>query len=82
MTLMVLSAFSAIGPGGPHLDSGGAFSTDSGAVCRRLQLTHEPSQHRRAKAIRTSWKPLRRQRRLYDYEVSLTTTPFQLEQRH
>jgi hypothetical protein len=65
-------------------DSGGAFtSTVFTAVCHRLQIHHEPMESSHG----DSYKNLREthfnvQRRLYDYQFSLTTTPTELAQVH
>ena len=65
-------------------DSGGAYiSNDFTAVCHRLGIDHQPIKSTHGE----SYKNLREthfniQRRLYDYQFALTTTPLEFEQVH
>ena len=65
-------------------DSGGAFtSNEFEAVCTRLAINHEPIES----TTGDSYKNLMEthcniQRRLYDYQFSLTTSPIEFEQAH
>jgi hypothetical protein len=73
--------------GVPHTlisDSGGAYtSNDFEAVCRRLQLQHETIQSTQGESYQNLMEThFHIQRRLYDYQFSLTTTPLALEQQH
>src|SRR5215831_1000304 len=65
-------------------DSGGAYiSNDFDAVCTRLQLQHETIESTKGKSYQNLVEThFNIQRRLYDYQFSLTTTPLELEQRH
>jgi transposase InsO family protein len=65
-------------------DSGGAYiSDDFEAVCTRLQIDHTTLVSTQGESylhwIETHFNI---QRRLYDYQVALTRTPAELEQRH
>jgi transposase len=65
-------------------DSGGAFtSNDFEAVCRRLQIRHEPMESSKGGSY-LNWMEshFNVQRRLYDYQFALTTTPTAFEQAH
>jgi transposase InsO family protein len=65
-------------------DSGGAFtSNEFEAVCTRLQIDHQPMESTKGESYRT-WMETHcnGQRRLYDYQFSLTTTPMECEQAH
>jgi transposase InsO family protein len=65
-------------------DSGGAFiSKDFEAVCRRLQIYHAPMESTKGGSY-LNWLEthFNVQRRLYDYQFSLTTTPAEFEQAH
>src|SRR6516165_1195428 len=65
-------------------DSGGAFiSNDFEAVCRRLQMHHEPMESTKGGSY-LNWMEthFNVQRRLYDYQFSLTATPVEFEQAH
>src|SRR5215510_6134258 len=65
-------------------DSGGAFTSGAfEAVCKRLEIQHEPI----VSAQGESYKNLMEthfniQRRLYDYQFSLTQTPLEFEEAH
>ncbi len=65
-------------------DSGGGYtSNDFEAVCTRLQLRHEAIQSTKGESYQNLMEAhFNIQRRLYDYQFSLTTTPLALEQRH
>jgi hypothetical protein len=65
-------------------DSGGAYtSTDFEAVCTRLQLRHETIVSTQGESYQNLMEThFNIQRRLYDYQFSLATTPLELEQRH
>src|SRR4029453_6802236 len=65
-------------------DSGGAYtSADFEAVCTRLQLRHETIVSTQGESYQNLMEThFNIQRRLYDYQFSLTTTPLELEQRH
>ena len=65
-------------------DSGGAYtSTDFEAVCTRLQLRHETIVSTQGESYQNLMEThFNTQRRLYDYQFSLATTPLELEQRH
>jgi transposase InsO family protein len=65
-------------------DSGGAYtSNDFEAVCARLQLRHETIESTKGESYQNLVEThFNIQRRLYDYQFSLTTTPLALEQRH
>ena len=63
-------------------DSGGAFiSNDFEAVGRRLQIHHEPMESTKGGSY-LNWMEthFNVQRRLYDYQFSLTATPVEFEQ--
>jgi Integrase core domain len=65
-------------------DSGGAYtSVDFEAVCTRLQIQHETIVSTQGESY-MNWMEthFNIQRRLYDYQFSLTQTPAELEQRH
>jgi transposase len=65
-------------------DSGGAFtSNDFEAVCHRLQIHHELIESTKGESY-LNWMEthFNVQRRLYDYQFSLTTTPAEFEQAH
>jgi transposase len=65
-------------------DSGGAFtSNEFEAVCHRLQLHHEPIESTKGESY-LNWMEthFNVQRRLYDYQFSLTQTPAEFEQAH
>jgi transposase InsO family protein len=73
--------------GVPHTlvsDSGGAYtSNDFEAVCARLQIRHETIESTKGESYQNLMEThFNIQRRLYDYQFSLTTTPLALEQRH
>ena len=73
--------------GVPHTlvsDSGGAYtSNDFEAVCARLQIRHETIESTKGESYQNLMEThFNIQRRLYDYQFSLTTTPLELEQRH
>jgi transposase InsO family protein len=65
-------------------DSGGAYtSNDFEVVCSRLQLRHETIVSTQGESYQNLMEThFNIQRRLYDYQFSLTTTPLELEQRH
>ena len=59
VALMVLYSLSPLWrPGDLISDSGGAFSNEFEAVCTRLEINHEPIESTKAKATRTSWRPI------------------------
>jgi transposase len=65
-------------------DSGGAFtSNEFEAVCTRLQIDHQPIESTKGESY-LNWMEthFNVQRRLYDYQFSLTTTPLEFEQAH
>lgn len=65
-------------------DSGGAFtSNEFEAVCTRLQIDHHPIESTKGESS-LNWMetPCKVQRRLYDYQFSLSTTPLEFEQAH
>ena len=65
-------------------DSGGAFtSNEFEAVCTRLQIDHKPIESTKGESYR-NWMEthFNVQRRLYDYQFSLSTTPMECEQAH
>jgi transposase InsO family protein len=71
--------------GVPHTlvsDSSGAYtSNDFEAVCRRLQLQHEAIQSTKGESYQNLMEThFNIQRRLYDYQFSLTTAPLELDQ--
>jgi putative transposase len=65
-------------------DSGGAFtSNEFEAVCTRLQIDHRPMESTKGESY-LNWMEthFNVQRRLYDYQFSLSTTPMEFEQAH
>jgi hypothetical protein len=65
-------------------DSGGAFTANAfEAVCHRLQIHHELIESTKGESY-LNWMEthFNVQRRLYDYQFSLTTTPAEFEQAH
>jgi putative transposase len=65
-------------------DSGGALtSNEFEAVCTRLQIDHQPIESTKGESY-LNWMEthFNVQRRLYDYQFSLTTTPLEFEQAH
>jgi transposase InsO family protein len=65
-------------------DSGGAFtSNEFEAVCTRLQIDHQPIESTKGESY-LNWMEthFNVQRRLYDYQFSLSTTPMEFEQAH
>jgi transposase len=65
-------------------DSGGAFtSNEFEAVCTRLQIDHQPMESTKGESY-LNWMEthFNVQRRLYDYQFSLSTTPLEFEQAH
>jgi len=65
-------------------DSGGAFtSNEFAAVCTRLQIDHKPMESTKGESY-LNWMEthFNVQRRLYDYQFSLSTTPLEFEQAH
>ena len=65
-------------------DSGGAFtSNEFEAVCTRLEINHEPIESTKGESYKNLMEThFNIQRRLYDYQFSLTTTPMEFEQAH
>src|SRR6266542_6060277 len=65
-------------------DSGGAYiSADFEAVCQRLQIHHEPIVSTQGESYKNLMEThFNIQRRLFDYQFSLTTTPAEFEQVH
>ena len=65
-------------------DSGGAYiSEDFEAACRRLQIHHEPIVSTQGASYKNLMEThFNIQRRLYDYQFSLTQTPAEFEQAH
>jgi transposase len=65
-------------------DSGGAYtSNEFEAVCTRLQLLHETIESTKGESYKNLVEThFNIQRRLYDYQFSLTHTPMELERRH
>jgi transposase InsO family protein len=65
-------------------DSGGAYiSDDFEAVCQRLQIHHEPIVSTQGESYKNLMEThFNVQRRLFDYQFSLTTTPAEFEQVH
>jgi transposase InsO family protein len=65
-------------------DSGGAYtSNDFEAVCARLQLQHEAIESTKGESYKNLVEThFNIQRRLYDYQFSLASTPAELDQRH
>jgi transposase InsO family protein len=65
-------------------DSGGAFtSNEFEAVCTRLQIDHKPMESTKGESY-LNWMEthFNVQRRLYDYQFALTTTPAEFERAH
>jgi hypothetical protein len=65
-------------------DSGGAFtSNEFEAVCHRLQIHHEPIESTKGESY-LNWMEthFNVQRRLYDYQFSMTISPAAFEQAH
>jgi putative transposase len=65
-------------------DSGGAFtSNEFEAVCTRLQIAHKPIESTKGESY-LNWMEthFNVQRRLYDYQFALSTTPMEFEQAH
>ena len=65
-------------------DSGGAFTSDAfEAVCHRLGIDHQPIESTKGDSY-LNWMEthFNLQRRLYDYQFSLTQTPTEFEQAH
>ena len=65
-------------------DSGGAFTSDAfEAVCQRLAIQHEPIVSTQGESYKNLMEThFNIQRRLFDYQFSLTQTPAELEQVH
>jgi hypothetical protein len=65
-------------------DSGGAFtSNEFEAVCTRLQIDHKPMESTKGESYLNGMEThFNVQRRLYDYQFSLSTTPLEFEQAH
>jgi hypothetical protein len=65
-------------------DSGGAFTSDAfEAVCKRLTIHHEPIVSTQGESYKNLMEThFNIQRRLFDYQFSLTQTPAELEQVH
>jgi transposase InsO family protein len=65
-------------------DSGGAFTSDAfEAVCQRLEIHHEPMVSTQGESYKNLMEThFNVQRRLFDYQFSLTQTPAELEQVH
>jgi hypothetical protein len=65
-------------------DSGGACTSDAfEAVCRRLQIQHTPIVSTQGESYKNLMEThFNIQRRLFDYQFSLTQTPAELEQVH
>src|ERR671932_374643 len=65
-------------------DSGGAFtSNEFEAVCTRLEINHEPIESTKGESYKNLMEThFNIQRRLYDYQFSLTTSPIEFEQAH
>jgi hypothetical protein len=65
-------------------ESGGAYISEAfGAVCDRLEIHHEPSGSPQGDSYKTLMEtPCNVQRRLYDYQFSLTQTPAEFEPVH
>ena len=86
VTLMVLST-ACLRYGAPHhliSDSGGAFtSNEVTAVLQRLQIAPNPLLSTQGESYKNLMEThFNIQRRLYDYQFSLTTTPAECEQAH
>ena len=86
VTLMVLYTACLRYAAPQHLisDSGGAFtSNDVTAVLQRLQITPNPLLSTQGESYKNFMEThCNIQRRLYDYQCSLTTTPAEFEQAH
>jgi hypothetical protein len=65
-------------------DSGGAFTShEFEAVCTRLQIDHQPMESTTGESYLNGMEThFNVQRRLYDSQFSLTTTPLEFEQAH
>jgi transposase InsO family protein len=65
-------------------DSGGAYiSKEFEAVCARLDIDHQTIISTQGESYMNLMEPhFNIQRRLYDYQLSLSTTPAELEQAH
>lgn len=65
-------------------DSGGAFTSNAfEAVCKRLHIQHEPSKSTHGASYKNLIEThFNIQRRLFDYQFSLTQTPMELDQVH
>jgi len=65
-------------------DSGGAYISEAfEAVCDRLEIRHEPIVSTHGDSYKNLMEtPFNVQRRLYDYQFSLTQTPAEFEQVH
>jgi transposase InsO family protein len=65
-------------------DSGGAFtSNEFEAVCTRLEINHESIESTKGESYKNLMEThFNIQRRLYDYQFSLTTTSIEFEQAH
>ena len=86
VTLMVLYT-ACLRYGAPHhliSDSGGAFTShDVTAVLKRLQIAPNPLLRTQGESYKNLMEThFNIQRRLYDYQFSLTTTPVEFEQAH
>jgi transposase InsO family protein len=86
VALMVLST-ACLRYGAPKAlisDRGGAcISADFQAVCRRLGIDHQPMQSTHGESYKNLMEThCNVQRRLYDDQFSLTTTPVEFEQAH
>jgi transposase/transposase InsO family protein len=71
-------------PEGLISDSGGAFTSNAfEAVCTRLQIDHKPTESTKGESY-LNWMEthFNVQRRLFDYQFSLTTTPGEFERVH
>ena len=71
-------------PPGVDLGQRGAFtSNEFEAVCTRLQIDHKPMESTKGESY-LNWMEthFNVQRRLYDYQFSLSTTPLEFEQAH
>jgi transposase len=65
-------------------DSGGAFTShEFAAVCKRLGIDHKPMESTKGQSY-LNWMEthFNIQRRLYDYQFSLSRTPIEFEQTH
>jgi len=84
--LLVLST-ACLRYGAPHMlisDSGGAYiSKEFEAVCTRLEIDHQTISSTQGESYMNLMEThFNIQRRLYDYQFSLSTTPAELEQAH